>query len=76
MKVRALLELVVAALAAAGCVASWLAAGRSATAPPILPSEPSTTVEVYSAPLIVLALLLATVAGVLVVHGVTRLRRR
>jgi riboflavin transporter FmnP len=76
VKARALIELVVAALAAVGCVASWLAAGRSATAPPILPSEPSMTVEVYSAPLIVLALLLATLAGVLIVLGVARLRRR
>jgi Flp pilus assembly protein CpaB len=70
------LELVGAALAAVGCVVSWLAAGRQATAPPILPDEPSTTVVVYSAPLIVLALLLATVAGVLAVLAVARLRRR
>jgi site-specific recombinase len=69
------LELVVAVAAAVGCVVSWAAAGRSATAAPILPGEPETAVTVYSAPWLVLALLLATVAGVLLVLGVARLRR-
>jgi hypothetical protein len=72
---RALLELVLAAAAAVGCVASWAAAGRPATAAPLAPGEPETAVTVYSAPLLVLALLLATVAGVLLVVGVARLRR-
>ncbi|BCI51472.1 hypothetical protein NIIDNTM18_07500 [Mycolicibacterium litorale] len=72
---RALLELVSAAAAAVGCVASWSAAGRPATAAPVVPGEPETAVMVYSAPLLVLALLLATLAGVLLVVGVARLRR-
>ncbi len=73
---RALVELVTAAAAAVGCVLSWAAAGRPATAAPVMPGEPETVVTVYSAPLLVLALLLATVAGVLLVLGVARLRRR
>lgn len=73
---RALFELVLAAAAAVGCVLSWAAAGRPATAAPVIPGEPETVVTVYSAPLLVLALLLATVAGVLLVLGVARLRRR
>lgn len=76
MRTRAVVELILAALAAVGCVLSWAAAGHTAMAPPILPSEPSKPVEVYSAPLLVLALLLATAAGVLAVLGIARLRRR
>ncbi|KUI29957.1 hypothetical protein AU196_03465 [Mycobacterium sp. IS-1742] len=74
-RTRALLELVLAAAAALGCLASWAAAGRPATAAPVLPGEPETVVTVYSAPLLVLALLLATLAGVLTVVAVARLRR-
>lgn len=74
-RIRAAVELVVAAAAALGCVLSWLAARRPVTAPPVAPGEPETTVLVYSAPLLVLALLLATAAGVLAVLGVARLRR-
>jgi hypothetical protein len=72
---RALLELVLAVAAAVGCVLSWVSASRPATAAPIAPGEPETAVTVYSAPLLTLALLLATVAGVLLVVGVARLRR-
>ena len=72
---RALLEMVLAVAAAVGCVASWVAARRPATAAPITPGEPEIVVTVYSAPLLVLALLLAMVAGVLIVVGVARLRR-
>jgi hypothetical protein len=67
---------VLAVAAALGCVASWAAASRPATAPPIAPGEPETVVTVYSAPLLVLALLLAAVTGVLIVVAVARLRRR
>lgn len=76
MTPRAVIQLVVAVLAALGSVASWLAAGHSATAPPILPGEPEKVVEVYFAPWLVLALLLATIAGVLAVLAIARLRRR
>ncbi|GAS88518.1 hypothetical protein [Mycolicibacterium brisbanense] len=76
MKIRAVIELVVALCAAAGCVVSWLAARTTVDVAPILPGEPSTTSVVHSAPLLVLSLLLATVAGVLAVLGIARLRRR
>ncbi|KUI36294.1 hypothetical protein AU195_05765 [Mycobacterium sp. IS-1496] len=75
-RTRALLEVVSGAAAVLGCIASWAAASRPATAAPVVPGEPETVVTVYSAPLLVLALLLATVAGVLIVVGVARLRRR
>ncbi|WP_422742295.1 hypothetical protein ACN27E_14150 [Mycobacterium sp. WMMD1722] len=72
---RAVVELVIAALAAAGCVVSWRAASRLSVAPPILPGQPEMPVQLYSAPMLVLALLLATLAGVLAVLGIARLRR-
>ena len=43
---------------------------------PVIDGEPATTSVVYDAPLLTLALLLATVAGVLVVLGIANLRRR
>ena len=73
---RARIELVLAVLAAAGCVLSWSAASSLMEVAPVLDGEPTTTSVVYSAPLLVLSLLLATVAGVLAVIGVARLRRR
>jgi len=45
------------------------------TVAPVLDGEPQTTSVVYSPPLLVLSLFLATVAGVLVVVGIARLRR-
>jgi hypothetical protein len=72
---RAGVELVLAVVAAAGCVLSWLAASSTVVVAPVLEGEPPTTSVEYSPPLLVLSLLLATVAGVLVVLGVARLRR-
>ena len=72
---RARIELLVALLAAVGCVVSWLAASSTVAVAPVLEGEPQTTSVVYSAPLLVLSLLLATVAGVLAVVGISRLRR-
>ncbi len=43
---------------------------------PVLDSEPATTSISYYPPLLALALALATVAGVLTVLAVARLRRR
>ena len=71
---RARIELVVAVIAALGCVLSWLAASSTVTVAPVLDGEPQTTSVVYNAPLLVLSLLLATVAGVLAVLGIARLR--
>ena len=72
---RAVLELVLAVLAAIGSVASWLAAISEVVVDPVLAGEPSTVSRVYSAPMLTLSLLLATLAGVLAVVGVARLRR-
>jgi len=72
---RAVLELVLAVGAAAGCVASWLTAQSTVTVPPIADDEPATSSAAYYAPLLVLALALGTLAGVLAVVGVARARR-
>lgn len=72
---RALLELVLAALASVGSVLSWVAAISDVVVEPVIAGEPSTVSQVYSAPMLTLSLLLATVAGVLAVVGVARLRR-
>jgi hypothetical protein len=69
-------ELVLAVVAAVGSVLSWLAASSTVVVAPVLDGEPPTTSVVYSAPLLVLSLFLATLAGVLIVVGVARLRRR
>jgi ABC-type antimicrobial peptide transport system permease subunit len=68
-------ELLVAVGAAAGCVLSWVAASSTVSVPPILEGEPWTTQVSYSAPLVALSLLLATIAGVLAVLAIARLRR-
>ncbi|AKS30587.1 hypothetical protein [Mycolicibacterium goodii] len=75
MKRRAVIQVVVAAAAAVGCVLSWLAASSTVAVAPVLPGEPVTYSVTYSAPMLALALLLATVAGVLAVLGVANARR-
>ncbi|MGV0780630.1 hypothetical protein [Mycolicibacterium sp. XJ775] len=75
MKRRAMLEFVVAAVAAVGCVLSWIAASTTIQVAPVLDGEPPTTAISYSAPMLVLALVLAGLAGVLTVLGIARLRR-
>jgi hypothetical protein len=72
---RARIELVLAVVAVAGCVLSWLAARSTVEVAPVVDGEPFTTSVVYSPPLLVLSLFCATVAGVLAVLGVSRLRR-
>ena len=72
---RAAVELVLAVLAAAGAVLSWLGAQTIVTVAPVLEGEPQTTSVAYSPPMLVLMLLLATVAGILAVDGIARLRR-
>ncbi|MDV3125552.1 hypothetical protein M1247_11560 [Mycobacterium sp. 21AC1] len=72
---RALVEIVVAVAAGVGAVLSWVAARSVVEVAPVLPGEPATTTWTYSAPMLVLSLLLATLAGVLAVLAVARLRR-
>jgi hypothetical protein len=75
-KRRVTIQLVAAVVAAAGAVGCWFGAQTIVTVAPILPGEPQTTSVAYSPPMLVLMLLLATVAGVLAVLGLTSLRRR
>lgn len=75
MRGRAIVELVLAVAAAVGSVLSWVNARAWVEVAPVLEGEPMTTSVDYYAPLLVLSLLLATVAGVLAVLGVARLRR-
>ncbi|TRW86388.1 hypothetical protein FK535_08005 [Mycolicibacterium sp. 018/SC-01/001] len=72
---RAVIAVVLAVLAAVGCVASWLTSRRTVTVAPVLDGQPATTSVVYDAPFLTLSLLLATVAGVLVVLVVAHRRR-
>jgi hypothetical protein len=72
---RARIELVLAVVAAVGCVLSWLAARSTVEVAPVLDGQPMTTSVVYSPPLLMASLFLATVAGVLAVLGVARWRR-
>jgi len=72
---RGVVELVVAVLAAIGCVLSWLSARTTAVVAPVLDGQPSTVSTVYDAPMLTLSLLLAAVAGVLAVFAFTHLRR-
>jgi hypothetical protein len=72
---RAVVELVLAAAALGGCVLSWVRSRSTIDVAPIATGEPSTTSVVYYAPLLVLAVVLATIAGVLVVVAVAQLGR-
>lgn len=75
-KRRATIELALAVVLAACAVWAWFGAQSVVTVSPILPGEPQTTSVAYSPPMLVLALLLATAAGVLTVLGFAQLRRR
>lgn len=66
---------VVAAVGAVGAVLSWVFAPSPVDVAPIADGQPATTSVAYSAPLLFLALALATIAGVCAVLAVTRLRR-
>jgi uncharacterized membrane protein YidH (DUF202 family) len=74
-RLRAIVELVLAAAALIGCGLSWLAAKSTADVAPVIAGEPSKTANVYDPSMITLSLLLVTVAGVLLVVGVARWRR-
>ncbi len=72
---RAVVELVVAGIAVLGCGLSWWNAQRVVAVAAVTEGEPVTTSVVYNPQLVLLALLLATAAGVLTVLGTARLRR-
>jgi hypothetical protein len=74
-KFRAVVELVLACAAVAGCAVSWSEVRSSVPVAPVAQGQPVTTSVVYHPSLLLLTLLLATAAGMLAVVGVARLRR-
>jgi Flp pilus assembly protein CpaB len=72
---RAAIELVLAVAAAVGCVASWLSAQSTVVVPPVSDGEPATTSVLYDPSWLIIAFMLGTLAGVLLVVGVGRWRR-
>ncbi|MGB8209559.1 MAG: hypothetical protein WCF69_18535 [Mycobacterium sp.] len=72
---RAFVELALACAAALGCAASWSGVRSTVAVAPVASGQPVTTSVVYNPQLLLLTLLLATVAGILAVVGVARLRR-
>jgi hypothetical protein len=69
------LEVVLAAVASAGCVASWLASRSTMVNPPVGDGEPPTSSVSYYPPLVTLAFLLCALAGSLWVVAIARWRR-
>lgn len=69
-------QLVLAVGALAGAVVCWLNVKSLVDVPPVTEGQPATVSVVYDPPLMVLAWLLATTAGVLAVLGVAGVRRR
>jgi NO-binding membrane sensor protein with MHYT domain len=74
-RIRASIELVLAAAAVLGCAVSWSGVRSTVPVAPVLDGQPATTSVVYDPQLLLLTLLLATAAGMLAVIGVARLRR-
>ncbi|MDT5120190.1 MAG: hypothetical protein QOE30_5929 [Mycobacterium sp.] len=72
---RAVVELGVACAALVGVAASWSHARHIVGVGPIMDGQPSTTSLVYDPQLLLLAMLLAMIAGVLAVVGTARLWR-
>jgi hypothetical protein len=71
----AVLELALALAALAGAGVCWLHARHTVGVAPVADGQPSTTALVYDPQQLLLTMLLAIVAGVLLVVGVVRLRR-
>jgi len=69
-------QLILAAAAAAGAVLCWSHIRSWVDVAPVTEGQPGTVSVVYDPPLMMLAWLLATAAGVLAVLAVTGLRRR
>jgi hypothetical protein len=74
-RLRALLELGLALAALAGAGVCWLHARHTVGVAPIADGQPSTTSLVYDPQQLLLTMLLATLAGILLVVGTARLRR-
>ena len=74
-RIRGLLELGLAFAALAGAGISWLHARHTVGVAPIADGQPSTTSLVFDPQQLLLTMLLAMLAGVLLVVGAARLRR-
>lgn len=74
-RIRAVVELLLAVAAFAGCAFSWLSVRHTITVAPVAKGQPVTTSVVYDPSLLLLTLLLATAAGMFAVVGTARLRR-
>lgn len=72
---RAVVELGLACAALAGVALSWLRTRSTVAVAPVADGQPVTFSVVYHPQMLVLTLLLATLAGALVVIGAARLRR-
>ena len=76
MKARAVIELVLAGVAAVATGLCWLQTRSTIAVAPVAEGQPTTVSVVYHPQQLVLTLSLATVAGIFAVVGVARLRRR
>ena len=72
---RHIVQLMLALTAAIGAVLAWLAVKSFVDVAPVTEGQPATVSVVYDPPLMMLAWLLGTTAGVLAVLGVAGLRR-
>lgn len=74
-RLLAVIELVLATLAAIGCAAAFIASRSIMDVAPIADGEPATTSVVFYPPTLGISFVLLTIAGLLTVAGVARLRR-
>lgn len=74
-RIRAVIELLLAAAAVIGSAASWSAVRSTVAVAPVLKDQPVTTSVAYDPSMLLVTLLLAALAGMLAVVGVARLRR-
>jgi hypothetical protein len=72
---RALIELLLACAAAAGCAVAWSMVRSTVAVAPVLKDKPPTMSVVYDPLMLLLTLVLAAAAGMLAVIGIARLRR-
>jgi len=72
---KPVVQLVLAALATAGAVTSWWRVRTVVDVAPVAAGQPATTSITYYPPMMFLTLVLATLAGILVVLGVAGLCR-
>jgi len=70
-----IVQVVLAVAAAAGAAFSWSHVRSWVDVPPITAGQPATVSVVYDPPLMMLAWLLVTAGGVLLVLGISGLRR-